>query len=187
MPNRRCMVALGVLTSLSLGCAVPGHRLALSAQPDEHLAQDLPATSVRLVIDGAVAGTFHDVQGLDDPTGILGGDERLYSPGRPQFGSLSKGRPGRPNYGSLTLKRGRVTDSRLFDWYQKGGGDCDDTGSCVRKSGSIIYLDRAGKETMRYNFFEAWPVRYVGPAFDPRSQVHPVEEVEFVVEKVERG
>lgn len=28
-----------------------------------------------------------------------------------------------------------------------------------RKSGSVIYLDREGNEVLRFNFFEAWPVK----------------------------
>lgn len=93
---------------------------------------------------------------------------------------------GRPSYGSFTLKRGMVSDSSLLDWYVRGGGDCDDTGSCQRKSGSVIYLDRAGQEVLRLNFYQAWPTRYEAPPYNARTATHVVEEIEFVVEKVER-
>ncbi|MDF2628049.1 MAG: T4-like virus tail tube protein gp19 [Symbiobacteriaceae bacterium] len=81
-------------------------------------------------------------------------------------------RPGRPVYGNITFRGavGSLTDTSLLEWFKEGA---------ERKSGSIIYLDRSGKEVARYNLFEAWPVRF--------ESTHIVEEIEFVVERVERA
>lgn len=86
-------------------------------------------------------------------------------------------RPGRPVFGTITVARSGLPDKRLHDWFRQAADGQD-----ARKSGSIIYLDREGKEVARYTYFEAWPVAY---------QVHYdgsiVEELEFAVEKVERA
>ncbi|MBI2176296.1 phage tail protein [Candidatus Woesearchaeota archaeon] len=55
-----------------------------------------------------------------------------------------------------------------------------------RKSGSIIVLDRAGQETMRYNFFDAFPVKWRGPALDTKGDVHTVEELVLAVGNIEQ-
>lgn len=82
--------------------------------------------------------------------------------------SVVRKRPGRTTYSNITL-RGPV--GSLTDWSLMSRTD--------RKSGSIIYLDRDGKEVARYNLFECWPVSF--------SSTHIVEEIEFVVERVERA
>ncbi len=54
-----------------------------------------------------------------------------------------------------------------------------------RKSGSIIVLDRAGQEAMRYNLYGAVPISWKGPALDAKADTYAVQELELVVEKVE--
>lgn len=83
-----------------------------------------------------------------------------------------KYRPGRPVYGNITLRGpvGSLTDTSLLAWFTEGA---------ERKSGSVIFHDRSGKEVARYNLFEAWPVRF--------ESTHAAEEIEFVVERVERS
>lgn len=91
--------------------------------------------------------------------------------------------PGATHWGSITIKRGAVgADASLLEWYKKVLA-----GQTERKSGSIIYLDREGNEVLRYNFFEAWPCRWKAPELNASSDTHIIEEIEFVVEKVERA
>ncbi|MBI2041254.1 MAG: phage tail protein [DPANN group archaeon] len=54
-----------------------------------------------------------------------------------------------------------------------------------RKSGSIIVLDRAGQEAMRYNLYGAVPISWKGPALDTKGDTHTVEELVLAVEKIE--
>jgi phage tail-like protein len=83
-------------------------------------------------------------------------------------------RPGRPVYGNITFEAARGSAGPLVEWYERVlAGQTD------RKSGSIIYLDRTGNEVARYNFFEAWPVRYEASM--------AIEKIEIAVEKVERA
>lgn len=88
-------------------------------------------------------------------------------------------RPGKVKYGNIILTRTFVKDDALREWYKKVLA-----GTTDRKSGSVIYLDRAGNEVMRYNLFEAWPMRWKAPELNSKGDT--VESIEFVVEKVER-
>jgi phage tail-like protein len=60
-------------------------------------------------------------------------------------------------------------------------------GKVERKSGSIILLDDAAQEVMRYNFFEAWPCKWKGFSLDGKGSDVNVEEIELAVEKMEKG
>lgn len=79
-------------------------------------------------------------------------------------------RAGKAKYKNIVLRTAPgAMPPALLEWL----------GSGARKSGSIIYLDRDGKEVMRFNFFDCFPVRY------DASQI--VEEIELAVERVERS
>lgn len=85
-----------------------------------------------------------------------------------------KKRPGRPVFGNITLTAPLGQNQELAAWWNDAVN-----GKSERKSGSIIYLDRAGNEVARYNFFECWPVAF--------STSMAIEKIEIAVEKVERA
>lgn len=122
----------------------------------------------------AVARVLNDIAG-NEPGFPKESSQRLSSAlnslqGLTAEWTVRKYRPGRPVFGNITLRAGTGSmDPALVEWFNTG----------ARKSGSIIYLDREGNEVLRYNFYEAWPVKWeVGQI---------VEEIEFVVERVERA
>ncbi|MDQ3265359.1 MAG: phage tail protein [Myxococcota bacterium] len=126
-----------------------------------------------LELDGAVAGGFLDLGGLEAEIEVVeyrNGDD-----------PITHKRPGKAKYKNLVLKRGSAS-SGVLEAYKKVLA-----GTTERKSGSIIYLDREGNEVLRYNFFEAWPCRWKAPELNSSSDTHIVEELEFAVERVERG
>jgi phage tail-like protein len=125
------------------------------------------------VIDGRVMTELTQVDGIESSIETV--DE--------QTATGLKKRPGKTKYANIILKRSAVgADASLLEWYRKVL-----SGSTERKSGSIIYLDREGKEVLRYNFFEAWPCRWKAPELNVNSDSNVMEEIEFVVEKVERA
>ena len=80
------------------------------------------------------------------------------------------------------LRRGLTLDRELYDWHRRAlNGEID------RRSGSIVVLDRRGKEQTRFNFFEAWPQRMTGPALNSEGTDVAIEEFELAVERLERG
>jgi phage tail-like protein len=141
---------------------------------NKHQGDYLPAHNFKLEIDGVIVGGFKEISGLETEVEVIefkDGDNH----------STQK-RAGKVKYKNIVLKRGQVSDDSLLKWFKTVVD-----GKTDRKSGSIIYLDREGKEVMRYNFFEAWPCRHKAPELNASADTHIVEELEFVVEKVERA
>ncbi len=67
--------------------------------------------------------------------------------------------PKSTKFSDITFKRG-ITDWELYDWYL-------DViyGNIERKSGSIILRDQEKKELLRWDFYEAYPVKWEGSTF----------------------
>jgi len=72
--------------------------------------------------------------------------------------------PGLTKYSNIVLKRGITKDRSLWNW-RKTVID----GATLRTSGSIILLDESRQEVARWNFREAWPCKWEGPALNAKS------------------
>ncbi len=140
----------------------------------KHNGDYLPAHNFKLEIDGVIVGGFKEISGLETEVEVI-----EYKDGDDQ---TMRKRAGKVKFKNIIMKRGQVSDDSITKWFK-----AVIEGKTERKSGSIIVLDREGKEIMRHNFFEAWPCRHKMPDHNSLSDTHIVEEVEFVVEKVERG
>ncbi len=59
---------------------------------------------------------------------------------------------------NLSLKRGLIDSDSLWSW-------CQDVAqrTIVRRNVSIVLLDSTGEEKARWNFKDAYPVRWTGP------------------------
>jgi phage tail-like protein len=131
--------------------------------------------SFKVEIDGVISGGFKEISGLESEVEVI-----EYKDGSDP---ITHKRAGKTKYSNIVLKRGFVNDASLLEWYKKVLA-----GTTDRKSGSVIYLDRAGQEVLRYNFFEAWPCRWKAPELNSNSDTRVLmEEIEFCVEKVERA
>ncbi|MCA9526239.1 MAG: phage tail protein [Myxococcales bacterium] len=124
-------------------------------------------------VDGISAGAFKNVDGLSAEVSIV-----EYQDGNDL---VLRKRPGRTKYGDITVKRGYVEDNSLFNWFMRGV-----EGKIERKSVSIILLNSAGDEVVRYNLFETWPSKWKGFTLDGKADDAAVEEITFCVEKWER-
>ncbi len=138
----------------------------------KHKGDYLPAHNFKLEIDGVISGGFKEVTGLESEIEVIefkDGDD-----------PITHKRAGKAKYKNITLKRGLLNDDRIY--VETLGAP---SAPAARKSGSVILLDRAGQEVLRYPFNQAFPTGY---QIEPGSSDHHlVEEIEFVVEKVERG
>ena len=128
----------------------------------------------KVEIEGIAVGAFKNVEGLDSETEVI-----EFQDGED---IVLRKRPGRTKYSNITLKRGFVNTDTLWMW-RKAVID----GTVERKPGSVILLDDAAGEIMRYNFFEAWPCKWKGFTLDGKGTDVNIEEIELAVEKVERG
>jgi phage tail-like protein len=90
--------------------------------------------------------------------------------------------PGMTKYGNLTLKRGVTDDRELYEWHLGAVN-----GEIERRSGSIVVQDRKGDEKARWNFFDAWPQRWEGPALTSEGTDIAIETLELAVERLERA
>lgn len=180
--------AEGPVTSAP-SAASEGPGLAVAAMnPVSRIPGDaLPAHNFKLEIDGVIAGGFKEVSGLESELLISdeAGGARLKSEieiieYRDGDDPVTRKRPGKAKYKNIVLTRGQVSDSRLLEWYRKVL-----SGSTDRKSGSIIYLDREGRE-MR---FQLHGMQLIGLEL-PGDRLTPagiIEKIEIAVEKVERA
>lgn len=126
-------------------------------------------------IDGITRAAFRECSGLDSSqtaTDYREGGEPL----------RMRKVPGLNTYSNITLTRGITGDGELWDWRQRAA-----EGRVERRNGSIILLDDKGEEKLRWNFVEAWPVKWTGPSFNATGNDVAVEVLELAHEGVRRA
>ena len=128
-----------------------------------------PLTSFRFLveIDNLVVGGFSEISGLQVETEIeeyREGGNNTFVHKLPKFSK----------YPNLTLKRGLTDSTVLWNWYQEVV-----SGTIERKNGSIILLDYAGSEKWRWNFIQAYPVKWGGPDLKADSNTFAIETLEL--------
>ena len=118
---------------------------------------------------------FQEVGGLDSSTDVVDYREGSDPGHMRKIPALNK-------FSAITLKWG-ITDSDEFWKWRKTVID----GKVERKNGSIVLLDETGTEKIRWNFSEAWPSKWTGPAFNATSTAVAVETLEITHEEVNRA
>jgi phage tail-like protein len=138
--------------------------MAIGVRNDPYLA-----CNFLVEIDNLVVGGFSEVSGLRIETEV-----KDYREGGEN--DFVHKLPGPTLYPSnLILKHGIADSTVLWDWYQ------DVTlGVITRRSGAIILLDATGDKVWRWDFFDAYPVRWIGPDFRADSAAVAVETIELV-------
>lgn len=125
-------------------------------------------------IDGVVKGGFSEASGLTTDTNVI-----EYREGAEQQGTPRK-LPGLMKYNNIVLKRGWTKDKSLWAWRKKVID-----GKTQRNSGSIVLLDEARNEALRWNFREGWPSKWEGPALNAKTSEVAVETLEIAHEGLE--
>jgi phage tail-like protein len=117
-----------------------------------------------------VKGAFSEVTGLDmevSPIDYRTGAEDI----------VVRKLPGLKKFPNIVLKRGIIGDPALWSWVLQGA-----SGTVARKSGSIVLLDEAHTEVMRWNFQRAWPAKYTGPQLGAAKNEVALESLELAHE-----
>ena len=119
-------------------------------------------------IEGLVVGGFSEVNGLE----LEVETEDYREGGVNQF--VHK-RAGPVRYASnILLKRGMTDSKTLWNWYW------DVTqGTIKRKNVSILLMDESGEERVRWNFEQAYPVKWSGPSLKAAANEVAVESIEL--------
>ncbi|MDB5100498.1 MAG: phage tail protein [Cyanobacteria bacterium RYN_339] len=121
----------------------------------KHKGDYLPAHNFKLEIDGVLVGGFKELAMNIDGKAAADIKTILDLEGAFKDGddAITHKRAGKAKYKNIMLRRGFVADPDVEAWFADAAKD-----PTARKSGSIIYLDREGREVLRYSFTGAWPV-----------------------------
>lgn len=145
---------------------------------DARAAQPQPlgeTVEFRVDLDGAVVGSFRQVEGLSIEQEVVefqNGDDPL----------LRK-RPGRVKYGDITLKRGYVGDTTLNDWIEVAR-----LGDTPRKTMSIVMYDNASATPIKtWNCYGCFPKSWKLSSLDGKGNDVLTEEVVIVIEWFEEA
>jgi phage tail-like protein len=129
----------------------------------------------KVELDGVAQAHFQECSGLDSQTASIDyreGDGPLHVFKLPGLNSFSP----------ISLKRGITDSAELWQWRLTVV-----SGKAERKNGSIILLNEAGEEKIRWNFSEAWPSKWTGPAFNATGNSVAIETLEITHEELVRA
>lgn len=124
-------------------------------------------------IDGITRAGFQECSGLE--TSQEAGD---YREGTDPL--TTRKLPRLNTYGNITLNRGFTDDDELWKW-RKAAMD----GRVERKNLSIVLMDDAGEEKLRWNLLNCWPTRWSGPSLNAGTGDVAIEGLELATEGVE--
>jgi phage tail-like protein len=88
--------------------------------------------------------------------------------------------PGPVKVSNITLKRGLTTSNDFFKWCMEVA-----TNKVRRRHLSVLMYDTKGTEVVRWNFHNAYPVKWVGPSFTSTSTATAIETLELAHEGLE--
>ena len=126
-------------------------------------------------IGGLIVGGFSEVTGLQVET-----ETEDYQEGG--VNDFVHKLPKTSRHQNLVLKRGLTDSDILWNWHQNTLN-----GKIDRKNGSIVLIDIEGNETWRWEFADAYPVKWTGPDLRADSDGVAVETLELAHNGVRKG
>jgi len=129
------------------------------------------AFNFRIEIDNLTVGAFSECSGLSSD-----GDAVDYREGTDIPLNVRK-LVGLRKYANIMLKRGYTQNTELWDWYTNIVNGIPD-----RRNGTIILMDEARNDVMRWNIENAWINKIEGPSFKANGNEIAMESVELVHE-----
>jgi phage tail-like protein len=137
-----------------------------------------PFTGFNFIVDlggiggeDTLAGGFKDVDGLE-----VSIDQLEYRNGNEKSSSVRKF-PGLRHFSNVTLKRGFLTDTRLWDWINADPPD--------KRKVVITLLDEQRVPKVRFLLRQAWPVKWSGPDLHAKGNDVAMESLELTHEGLE--
>jgi phage tail-like protein len=137
-------------------------------QKKEERPQVYGAHRFMVELDGMLVGGFSEVSGLSVQTEL----EEYFEGGLNHYAHRL---PKQTRFEPLVLKRGVTVSNELWSWYADVIG-----GTIVRKSGSVIMYNEHYAELRRWNFYDAYPYKWSGPAWNAAESTIAVETIELV-------
>jgi phage tail-like protein len=90
--------------------------------------------------------------------------------------------PGKISYPDITLKWGMTQSQEIYEWHREAVN-----GNIKRVHGSVVQLDDTGKEQLRWDFFNAWPSKWDGPAFNAKGNDVSIETLTLTCERIDKS
>jgi phage tail-like protein len=134
-----------------------------------------PSCRFYVMIDGIMQGVFTEISGLQMEMDVMDYQEG----GNNGFVHRL---PGFTKVTNLTLKRGMTSTNDFYRW-------CADiaSGKFTRRNVSVVMYDAGGTELMRWNFVNAYPVKWIGPQFRAADSTATIETLELTHEGMSLG
>lgn len=129
----------------------------------------------RIEIEGIVSAQASEVTGLSMET-----ETELYEEGG--VNDFVHQLPKRTKYQHIVLKRGITDKDEMWNWYQDVIN-----GKFKRKNGAIILMDVTGDDKWRWNFIDAYPVKWTGPELRADSNTVAFESIELAHHGIKKG
>jgi phage tail-like protein len=90
--------------------------------------------------------------------------------------------PGLRKFSNITLKRGVTQSTALQDWMNNVAN-----GQSDRRNGAVILLDDTREPALRWNFFNAFPVKWEGPCLHAKGNDVAIETLTLCCEGLVRS
>lgn len=135
-----------------------------------------PTNRFYVMIDLVPKAVFTELTGLQVETEVM-----EYAEGGNN--SFVHRLPGRTKVGNITLKHGMTASNELFKWYM----EIAQGKQVTRRNVSVVMYDTAYKEVMRWNFINAYPVKWIGPQLSAGSTNSAIETLELAHDGLQMG
>lgn len=129
-----------------------------------------PACRFYVEMGGNSAAVFTEVSGLSVEMAV----EEIEEGGNNGF---THRLPGRCKVSNLTLKRGMTANNDFFKWIMEVA-----QGKIERRNLSLILYTIEGEPMLRWNFNNAYPVKWSGPQFKADANAIAIESLELAHE-----
>jgi phage tail-like protein len=129
----------------------------------------------RVEILGLQVGGFSEVGGLEREVQVEDFREGGVNDHTHKLATVTK-------YPNLTLKRGLADKIELWQWHQDVVN-----GRIQKRQINLVLIDYANKDTWRWVFEKAYPVKWSGASFNAATSAVLVESIEFVHDGVTKG
>jgi phage tail-like protein len=134
-----------------------------------------PTCRFYVKIGGIAQAVFTEVSGLQMETEVTeyqeGGENRF-----------THRLPGHTKMGNLTLKRGMAASNDFFAWYTKIA-----RGEIKRQNVTVVMYDVQGSELVRWDFLQAYPVKWIGPQLKASEAAMAIETLELAHDGLQLG
>ena len=124
-------------------------------------------------IDGIETARFQKCEGLEAETYVYEIEEGGLNTSTHKF-------YGRTRYPNLILEKGITENEASFKWYKE---TLLEDKQVERKNGSVVLKNTENKELKRWNFYRAFPCRWIGPKLETNmGSDYAVERIEITHE-----